>query len=35
MEIGFTSTYKLALLQLVETKKIFSKDIIRDQLLEA
>ena len=29
-EGGYTPTYTLALLQLVETEKIFSKDIMRE-----
>ena len=32
-EGGWKSTYKLALLQLVENEKILSKEIMREQLM--
>ena len=34
-ELGFKPTWKLALLELVETKESFSTDIMRYRLLEA
>ena len=34
-EVGLTPTQKLALLQLVGTKEMFYKDIMRNQLQEA